>query len=419
MSLRNEIKIIAQRAKEASCLLRLAKQDEKNRALHFMAEALIDKKKDILSANKKDVAAARAARKPEAFIDRLLLTEERLFDMSKCIRDVISLPDPVGQIISAWIRPNGLKIEKVRVPIGVIGIIYESRPNVTADCASLGIKSGNSVILRGGSFAVNSNKAVFKALSHSVEKSSLPKDCLQMIFTTERKAIHYLLKQNEFIDLIIPRGSEALINEITAQSQIPVIKHSKGLCHIYVDEEVDLNMAEEIVYNAKVQRPGVCNAVETLLIHKDVAVRFLPHLFKKLKDSGVELRGCEITRKILKEVKTATLKDWSTEYLSLILSVKIVESLDEAMGHIRKYSSGLSEAIITENYANALRFLNEVDSACVYVNASTRFTDGNQFGLGAEIGISTDKIHARGPVGLKELTTYKYVILGNGQIRIS
>ncbi len=417
MALKTDIVNIARRAKESSHLLRLADTKIKNKALKFMADAILDKKKQILKANKKDIDVARKAGEPEAFMDRLLLTESRLASISQNIREIMNLADPVGEIISSSIRPNGLKIEKVRVPIGVIGIIYESRPNVTADCASLCLKSGNSSILRGGSLSFNSNIAIFKTLSECVIRSGLPKDCLQMILTTDRRAVDYLLSQSDFIDLIIPRGGAALIKKIVNRSQIPVIKHSRGLCHIYVDEESDLNIAENIVYNAKVQRPSVCNAVETLLVHKDIAVRFLPHLYKNLKTAGVELRGCEITRKILKNIKRATEKDWSTEYLDLILSVKVVNSLNEAIEHIKKYSSGLSEAIVTENYIYALKFLKEIDSACVYVNASTRFTDGNQFGLGAEIGISTDKIHARGPMGLRELTSYKYVVYGNGQIR--
>lgn len=417
MALKTDIINIAKRARESSHLLRLAGGQVKNKALRFMADAILDRKKQILKANKKDIDVARRTSKPEAFIDRLLLTEERFTSISQGIREVMNLPNPIGEIVSSRLRPNGLKIEKVRVPIGVIGIIYESRPNVTADCASLCLKSGNSAILRGGSLSFNSNIAIFKILSECVERSGLPKDCLQMIQTTDRRAVDYLLSQADFVDLIIPRGGEALIKKIINKSQIPVIKHSKGLCHIYVDEESDLNMAESIICNAKVQRPSVCNAVETLLIHKDIAARFLPHLYKKLKTVAVELRGCEATRKILKNIKRATEKDWSTEYLDLILSIKVVSSLSEAIEHIKKYSSGLSEAIVTENYTNALRFLKEIDSACVYVNASTRFTDGNQFGLGAEIGISTDKIHARGPMGLRELTSYKYLIYGSGQIR--
>lgn len=417
MKLRNDIVNIAKRAKEASYLLGLADSGKKNKALNLMADAIIEEQKQILTANKKDIAAAEKEKKSKAFIDRLLLTEERLINISRSIREIVNLPDPTEEIIASWKRPNGLKIEKVRVPIGVIGIIYESRPNVTVDCAVLCLKSGNSAVLRGGSLSFNSNMAIFKVLVRCVQESGLPMDCIQMISTTDRKAVDYLLAQSDFINLIIPRGGEDLIREVTGKSKIPVLKHSKGLCHIYVDEEADFNMAENIIYNGKVQRPGVCNAVETLLIHKNISGRFLSSFSGKMKSSGVELRGCELTRKILKGIKPASEEDWSTEYLDLILSVKVVASLNEAVEHINKYSSGLSEAIITENYGNADKFLKMVDSACVYVNASTRFTDGNQFGLGAEIGISTDRIHARGPVGLRELTTYKYLIYGNGQVR--
>ncbi|MFH1856529.1 MAG: glutamate-5-semialdehyde dehydrogenase [Candidatus Omnitrophota bacterium] len=417
MPLRKDIIDIAKRAKEASHLLRLISSGEKNKALALMADAVLDDKKKILEANKKDIKAAQGAGKNKAFIDRLLLTEERLKSISTAIKEVIDLPDPTEEIASSWIRPNGLKIEKVRVPIGVIGIIYESRPNVTADCAVLCLKSGNAAVLRGGSLSFNSNMAIFKVISRCVKEAGLPSDCIQMISTTDRKAVDYLLAQSDYVNLIIPRGGESLIKEISRKSRVPVIKHAKGLCHIYVDEDADLNMAENIIFNAKTQRPSVCNAVETLLVHKDIAARFIPHFCKKFKEAGVEIRGCEITRKLAENIKPAQAKDWDTEYLDLILSVKVVDSLKEAAAHIKKYSSGLAEAIITESYTNAAKFLKEVDSACVYVNASTRFTDGNQFGLGAEIGISTDKIHARGPVGLRELTIHKYVVYGSGQVR--
>ncbi|MEA3305491.1 MAG: glutamate-5-semialdehyde dehydrogenase, partial [Candidatus Omnitrophota bacterium] len=306
---------------------------------------------------------------------------------------------------------------KMRVPIGVIGIIYESRPDVTSDCAGLCLKSGNSVILKGGSEALRSNKAIFKCLRNAISKTAVPEEAIVFMASKNRSAVTELLRLNDYVDLIIPRGGEGLIREVAEMSRIPVIKHYKGICHVYVDENADLNMAHRIAINAKVQRPGVCNAMETLLVHKDAAVRFLPVIAGELRNAGVEIRGCEKTRKILKGIKRAGELDWRTEYLDLILSVKVVSNIDEAIGHIAVYGSNHSDAIVTKSYDAAMKFLRSVDSACVYLNASTRFTDGYEFGMGAEIGISTDKLHARGPMGLEELTTYKYVILGKGQIR--
>jgi glutamate-5-semialdehyde dehydrogenase len=337
--------------------------------------------------------------------------------MAASLYEVAKLKDAVGEIKETRKRPNGLLIAKMSVPIGVIGIIYESRPNVTSDCAGLCLKSGNSVILKGGSEAFNSNKAIFKCLRAAIKNTPVPADAISLITSKKRNAVSELLKLNDYVDLIIPRGGEGLINEVTRRSRIPVIKHYKGVCHVYVDSEADLNMAHEIAVNAKVQRPGVCNAMETLLVHKDVAARFLPIIASDLKSMGVEIRGCPKSRHIVKWVKKAEEKDWSAEYLDLILSVRIVGSLDEAIEHINTYGSSHSDAIVTDNYRNAMRFLKRVDSACVYVNASTRFTDGHEFGMGAEIGISTDKLHARGPMALEELTTYKYVVLGKGQVR--
>jgi glutamate-5-semialdehyde dehydrogenase len=305
----------------------------------------------------------------------------------------------------------------VHVPIGVIAIIYESRPNVTADCIGLCFKSGNSVILRGGSDALNSNVSIYKILKEVIKKHGISQDILHMVTTNDRRAVEVLLKLNNYIDLVIPRGGEGLIHRVVKSSRIPVIKHYKGICHVYVDDWADLNMAQNICFNAKVQRPGVCNAMESMLVHKDVAARFLPGMIKMLKEAGVEIRGCAITQKIVKDIKKATEKDYHTEYLDLILSVKVVENLEEAIRHINYYGSQHSDTIVTDNRENAAKFLRQVDSACVYVNASTRFTDGYQFGLGAEIGISTDKLHARGPMALEELTTYKYMVFGNGQIR--
>jgi glutamate-5-semialdehyde dehydrogenase len=339
--------------------------------------------------------------------------------MALGLLEIAKLHDPVGEVIRAWRIPNGLWIHKVRCPIGVIAIIYESRPNVTSDCIGLCFKSSNSVILRGGSEAMNSNRAIYKALNDVIKAHNLPEGVINLIDTADRAAIDELLKLNNYIDLVIPRGGEGLINRVVKLSRIPVIKHYKGICHVYVDEWADLNMAQNICFNAKVQRPGVCNAMESMLVHKDAAVRFLPGMLKKFEAAGVEIRGCPLTKKIAKSVKVkrATDKDYRTEYLDLILSVKVVESLDQAVSHINEYGSHHSDSIVTENYDNALSFLRQVDSACVYVNASTRFTDGNQFGMGSEIGISTDKLHARGPMALEELTTYKYMVFGNGQVR--
>jgi glutamate-5-semialdehyde dehydrogenase len=337
--------------------------------------------------------------------------------MSDSLREVAKLPDPVGKIIKAWRRPNGLRIQKVRSPIGVIAIVYESRPNVTSDCIGLCFKSGNSVILRGGSEALNSNLAIFKILKEVIKNHKIPEGVINLVTTKDRRAIDVLLKLNNYIDLVIPRGGEGLIRRVAKISRIPVIKHYKGICHIYVDEDADLNMAIKLCFNAKVQRPGVCNAMESMLVHKDVAARFLPGMLKKFKEANVEIRGCPITQKIVKGIKKATEKDYRTEYLDLILSVKVVRDLNSAIEHINNYGSHHSDSIVTNNQRNAQEFLQRVDSACVYANASTRFTDGYQFGMGAEIGISTDKLHARGPMALEELTTYKYMVFGNGQIR--
>lgn len=382
-----------------------------------MALALNSKKNYILRANRIDIAKARAQRLSSAFIDRLTLNDKRIKEMSDCLRELAKLADPVGKTIKAWRRPNGLWIHKVRTPIGVIAIIYESRPNVTSDCIGLCFKSGNSVILRGGSQALNSNLAIYEVLKGVIKKYGIPEGIVNMVATIDRRAVNILLKLNNYIDLVIPRGGESLIKQVIKSSRIPVIKHYKGICHIYVDEWADLNMAQNICFNAKVQRPGTCNAMETMLVHQDVAARFLPGMIRKFKQAGVEIRGCHLTQKIAKGIKQATEKDYHTEYLDLILSVKVVNDLNAAIKHINYYGSHHSDSIITNNYENALEFLKQVDSACVYVNASTRFTDGYQFGLGAEIGISTDKLHARGPMALEELTTYKYMVFGSGQVR--
>jgi len=408
---------MAEAAKEASRKLAGVSSKAKSRALLSMARALKKDAKKILAANKKDIKAAKASRLSSAMTDRLTITDARLESMVKSLEIVARLKDPVGEVISRRKRPNGLSIKKVRVPIGVIGIIYEARPNVTCDCAALCLKTGNSVILKGGKEAFYSNSAIFNAITAAAIANKIPQAAINLITSRDRKAVSVLLGLSDLVDVIIPRGGEGLIRKVASASKIPVIKHYKGVCHTYVDEEADLNMAHKVCFNAKVQRPGVCNAMETLLVHKDVAVRFLPGIVSALKKAGVEIRGCALTKKIAKDVKKASEKDWYEEYLDLVLSVKIVSSAGEAIAHINKYGSMHSDAIITENAHTAERFLKEVDSACVYHNASTRFTDGGQFGLGAEIGISTDKIHARGPMALEELTTYKYVVTGKGQIR--
>ncbi|MDP3789094.1 MAG: glutamate-5-semialdehyde dehydrogenase [Candidatus Omnitrophota bacterium] len=417
MSIRQDVLTIARASKKASLVLGNASTGEKNRALRLMAKNILKNAAYILRENKKDIKAARAGKISPALLDRLTLDSGRIKGMAASLEAVAKLDDVVGRIIQVRKRPNGLIIGKMRVPIGVIGIIYEARPNVTSDCVALCLKSGNSVILRGGSEALNSNIAIFKCLRDALSKTSIPGEAIALIISKDRKAVKALLKLNDYIDLIMPRGGEGLIKEVTENSRIPVIKHYKGVCHVYVDEDADINMAHKIALNAKIQRPAVCNAMETLLVHQGIAARFLPVLAADMKKAGTEIRGCKKTMAILKGIKGATEEDWYTEYLDLILSIRVVADVDEAVDHINTYGSSHSDAIVTENYDNAMKFLSHVNSACVYVNASTRFTDGYEFGMGAEIGISTDKLHARGPMGLEELTTYKYIILGNGQIR--
>ena len=415
----HEVTRLARRAKGASLVLATLPTAVKNRALLAMAAGLKAGEREILSANRRDLRAARAAGVTGALLDRLLLNRERIGGMALGLKEVAALADPVGRVITRWRRPNGLVIEKVRVPIGVIGIIYEARPNVTADCAGLCIKAGNSVILRGGSEAIHSNRAIFRRLERAGRRAGLPAGAVQLLWNTDRRSVGLLLAQVGWVDLVIPRGGEGLIRQVVAKAKVPVIKQYKGICHTFVDAGADLKMAEKICFNAKVQRPGVCNAMETLLVHRQAAPKFLPAMAKRYLEAGVELRGDPATRRILKglPVRPATEKDWATEYLDLILSVKVVGSVKEAMDHIQRYGSSHSDSIVTKSAENARRFLQGVDSACVYVNASTRFTDGGQFGLGAEIGVSTDKLHARGPMGLTELTTYKYVVTGKGQVR--
>ena len=423
MNIENYINQIVKNAKAASRIIASANTATKNAALNYIAEGIISSTALLKSENEKDITAAQKAGLSDAIIDRLSLTDSRIKGMADGVRQIIGLSDPVGQLISGHTRPNGLQIQKVRVPIGVIVIIYESRPNVTADAAALCLKAGNAVILRGGKESIHSNIAVNKILSSALEKAGLDSRCIQLIEIIEREAIDYLLKADQYVDVVIPRGGEALIRTVVEKSTIPVIKHYKGVCHTYVDEFANLKMAEEICFNAKVQRPATCNAMETMLVHEKIATIFLPEIAKKLTDAGVEIRCCSKTCNILGRgdpcvlPKQATDEDFYNEYLDLILNIKVVNSLDDAIAHMAKYGSNHSDAIVTDKVANALRFTKEVDSAAVYVNASTRFTDGYEFGMGAEIGISTDKLHARGPMGLEELTSYKFVVFGNGQLR--
>ncbi len=408
---------MGRKAKEAARTLSVM-GEEKNEALRLIADALIENTDAILAANKIDVENGRASGLTESIIDRLSLSEARIEGMANGVLDVAALPDPIGTVISGGRRPNGLNITKIRVPIGVIGIIFEARPNVTSDAASLCLKSGNAVILRGGKEAINSNKCIADVMRNALDKSKLDRNCIQLIEDTTRQSSIELMGLTEYLDLLIPRGGAGLIKAVVENAKVPVIETGVGNCHVFVDESADIDMAANIIYNAKTSRPSVCNAIETILVHKNTAEKALPVIKARLDEKNVELRGCEITRKILGDsVIPATESDWSTEYLDYILAVKVVDSIDEAIAHIAKYSSGHSECIITSDYKNATRFKNEIDSAAVYVNASTRFTDGGMFGLGAEIGISTQKIHARGPMGLNELTSMKFIIEGDGQIR--
>jgi len=409
---------MAKAAKTASRTLSLVSTAEKNKALQAMAAMILAQKDFLIRENQKDIKAGQKAGLSAALLDRLLLTDKRIQGMADCLTDTARLNDPIGEVIESFTRPNGLKIGKVRTPIGVIGIIYEARPNVTSDCVGLCLKSGNACVLKGGKEAYYSNKAIFSLLREALAQTEISKEAIQLISSTDREAVKELLTLTDDVDLIIPRGGEGLIRFVAQHSMIPVIKHYKGVCHVYVAEHADMKMAQQICFNAKVQRPGVCNAMETMLVHAAVAGRFLPAMISEFQKAGVEIRGCPATRKIVKQgVKAAKSSDWPEEYLDLILAVKVVGSLEEAIDHINRYGSGHSDAIVTENKAEADEFLRSVDSACVYVNASTRFTDGYEFGFGAEVGISTDKLHARGPMGLRELTTYKFVVHGQGQVR--
>ena len=413
----SELQTKGKNAKQAARKLSTLNTKVKNQALICMAEALEQECTTIMTANAIDVENGKAKGLPSALVDRLLLNQSRIRAMADGLRQIAGLPDPIGEVLSADQRPNGLKISKVRVPLGVIGIIYESRPNVTVDATGLCLKAGNAVLLRGGSEAIHSNIAIIKVISEAAFKAGIPAGALQLIETTDRQAVNAMLKLNQYLDVIIPRGGAGLIKTVVENSTVPVIETGTGICHTFVDETADLEMAKAIAFNAKCSRPGTCNTMETLLVHKEVAEKFLPDMLMKYSQAGVELRGCPVTQKYSKYVKAASDEDWATEYLDFILSIKVVANLDEALEHIDQYSTRHSEAIVTKSNENAKRFQQEVDAAAVYVNASTRFTDGFEFGFGAEIGISTQKLHARGPMGLVELTSIKYIISGDGQIR--
>ncbi|NLN16346.1 MAG: glutamate-5-semialdehyde dehydrogenase [Firmicutes bacterium] len=417
MSIEEQVRRQAQAAQAAARKVASLSAPQKNAALEAMARALKRRCQEILAANAEDVQSARASGLSSALIDRLTLSEGRVADMVEGLRAVARLPDPVGEVVRAWRVPSGLEVGRVRVPLGVVGIIYEARPNVTADAAALCLKAGNAVILRGGSEAINSNKAIVEALVQGAEETDLPPGAIQLIESTDRQAVAAMMKQRGLIDVLIPRGGAGLIKNVVENSTIPVIETGVGNCHVYVDQDADLDMAERIAINAKCQRPGVCNAMETLLVHREVAEKLLPALAPQLLERGVQIRGCPRTLALVPEAQAAEEADWREEYLDLVLAVKVVDSLDEALDHIARYGTKHSEAIVTRDYSAARRFLREVDAAAVYVNASTRFTDGGQFGLGAEIGISTQKLHARGPMGLEELTTTKFIVYGEGQVR--
>jgi glutamate-5-semialdehyde dehydrogenase len=417
MDIKEQVFQIAKNARQAASAVANLSSVEKDEALTEMAGQLIHQTETLIEENEKDLEVARKKGLSKAMIDRLTLDEKAIRAMARGLEEVAALPDPVGKVTSMWRRPNGLLVGRMRIPLGVIGIIYESRPNVTADAAALCLKAGNAVILRGGSEAIHSNLALSRILRGVLRARGLPENAVQLVPMVDREAVNMLLQLEEYIDLIIPRGGEDLIRAVVSQSRIPVIKHYKGVCHVFVDAGADLDMAVRICLNAKVQRPGVCNAMETLLVHRSAAGEFLPAVAEALEKAGVALRGCERTRAILPGLEEATEKDWHEEYLDLVLAVKVVDGIDEAIGHIERYGSLHTESIVTRDYDNAQRFLREVNSSTVLVNASTRFSDGFQLGLGAEIGISTTKLHAFGPMGLEELTTQKFIIYGSGQIR--
>ncbi|MBI4826409.1 MAG: glutamate-5-semialdehyde dehydrogenase [Nitrospirae bacterium] len=407
----------AHEAKEGSRAIAKASSEVKNKALIKMAEAILKSSKGLQAANKKDVAAAKKKGLSKAMIDRLTLTQKGIEQMAQGLVEIAALPDPSGEILKMQTRPNGMMVGKMRVPIGVIAIIYESRPNVTADATALCLKAGNAVVLRGGSEAIHSNTAIVKVLRGAIKSQGIHQGVITFINTPDRQAVMEMLKLEGIIDLVIPRGGESLIRAVTENSRIPVLKHYKGVCHVFVDRDADLKMAEEICFNAKVQRPATCNAMETMLVDEMIAEKFLPSMIRRFKKGGVKLKGDEASRKYDKTISLAAENDYHTEYIDKIMNIKIVKDIDAAMDHIAKYSSAHTDSIVTEDYNKAMRFLKEVDSSSVMVNVSTRFSDGFQYGLGAEMGISTDKIHARGPMGLEELTCTKFIVMGNGQVR--
>jgi len=417
MPIERMIEDMAKASKDAARRLRRADSSRKDAALELMAKRLIQRKEEIQVENNKDLAFSKENGLSPAMIDRLTLDDKTIQSMAEGLREVTALPDPVGEMTGMWKRPNGLEVGRVRIPLGVIGFIYESRPNVTVDAASLCLKSGNSVILKGGSEAIHSNLILAEILKQALEDTGLPEKAIQIIPTTEREAVGILLGLEDYVDIIIPRGGEGLIRFVTENSRIPVLKHYKGVCHVYVDKSADLDTASEICLNSKVQRPGVCNAMETMLVHEEIASDFLPSMAKLLRDAGVTIKGCPKSRALIPEAVPAEESDWPAEFLDLVLAVKVVSGMEAALDHIERYGSNHTEAIVTNDYDRSRRFLAEVDSSVVLVNASTRFNDGNQLGLGAEIGINTSKLHAFGPMGLKELTTTKFVVYGNGQVR--
>ena len=412
-----EIIYMAKAARTAAAEIARCSSNKKNDVLLGIADKIEEKSSNIKEANQKDLSRAKKMGLSDAMIDRLTVSDATIESMANGLREVARLNDPVGATTKAWIRPNGLEVSRIRIPLGVIGIIYESRPNVTIDAAGLCLKAGNAVILRGGSEALHSNQALAGIIGQVLNESGLPEKAVQVIPVRDREAVNILLSQEEYIDLIIPRGGEGLIRFVVEHSRIPVLKHYKGVCHVYVDEGADISMAEEICFNAKVQRPGVCNAMETMLVHRSIAPKFLPKMAVRYVNSEVEIRGCPETCQILPDAQKATEADWPEEYLDLVLAVKVVEDMDQAILHIGNYGSSHTEAIVTRSYERAKRFVREVDSSVVLVNASTRFNDGGELGLGAEIGISTSKLHAFGPMGLEELTTTKFAVFGDGQIR--
>ncbi len=425
MEIKEYVEFLASSAKKSQRKLLKINTEVKNRTLLRAAELLVERKSEILKENEKDLKEAERKGYSKALLDRLALNDKRINGMVKVLNDVASLPDPVGEVISMWTRPNGLRIGQMRVPLGTILIIYEARPNVTIEAASLCIKSSNAVILKGGSETINSNRVLVDILKQAARESGFPEGAVQFVDTKDREAINILLKMNNYIDVVIPRGGEGLIRAVTENARMPVIKHYKGVCNLYVDSEADMDKALNIAYNAKVQRPSVCNAIENLVVHRDIAKEFLPKIAYYYGKAGVEMRCDEESLQILQndpdandvELVPAKEEDYYEEFLDLIIAVKVVNNLDEAIDFINRYGSGHSDSIVTENYTKGMRFINEVDSAAVYINASTRFTDGNEFGLGAEMGISTDKVHVRGPMGLKDLTIPKYIVFGDGQIR--